>query len=37
VEANTNRIITVDDAVATLLGRDPSAEPAPEDAHEVRA
>jgi aspartate 1-decarboxylase len=33
VEANTNRIITVDDAVATLL----SHEPAPEGAYEVRA
>jgi aspartate 1-decarboxylase len=32
VEANTNRIITVDDAVATLL----SSEPAFEGAHEVR-
>ena len=37
VEANTNRIITVDDAVATLLGRDPSAEPDPQGAYEVRA
>ena len=37
VEANTNRIITVDDAVATLLNRDPSAEPASEGAYEVRA
>ena len=52
VEVNTTRIITVDDAVATLLAetgmraagvcppasvRDPSAEPAPEDAYEVRA
>ncbi len=38
VEANTNRIITVDDAVATLLSRDPSAEPASAaGAYEVRA
>jgi aspartate 1-decarboxylase len=41
VEANTNRIITVDDAVATLLNRDPSAEPGAgghlNPAYEVRA
>jgi aspartate 1-decarboxylase len=37
VEANTNRIITVDDAVATLLNGSPSAEPAAEGAYEVRA
>jgi aspartate 1-decarboxylase len=33
VEAQTNRIITIDDAVATLLG----VEPASEGAYEVRA
>lgn len=37
VEANTNRIITVDDAVATLLGRGPSAEPDSKGVYEVRA
>ncbi len=37
VEANTNRIITVDDAVATLLRGDPSAESDPQGAYEVRA
>jgi aspartate 1-decarboxylase len=37
VEANTNRIITVDDAVATLLNGSPSAEPVAEGAYEVRA
>ena len=37
VEANTNRIITVDDAVATLLSGSPSDEPVSAGAYEVRA